>query len=65
VIGYEIASHLAVNVLFPILPSSIVFHSIHPLNVYPSLLGSFNVIVGVSIVYVVGLFAPLVHPLNT
>jgi hypothetical protein len=65
VIGYEIASHLAVNVLFPTLPSSILFPSTHPLNVYPSFVGLFNVIVSLSIVYDDGFHAPFVHPFNS
>ena len=31
--------HVAVNVLFPVLPFSMIFHSSHPANVYHSLLG--------------------------
>jgi hypothetical protein len=62
VIGYEIASQLAVNVLSPTLPFSIVLHCVHPTNVYPSFVGLFNTISPFSTVYVDGLDGLFVHP---
>ena len=63
-IGYDIASHTDVNVLYHTLHCVIILHSAHPLKMYPSLLGFLSVISAVSTVYLAGL-SPFVHPFNT
>jgi hypothetical protein len=66
---YSVASfHSATNVLSPVVHWAIhvtfTQSNVHPENSYPSLLGSTNVIVVLSIVYDDGLF-PFVHPFNS
>jgi hypothetical protein len=63
---YAIAlDHVAVNVLLPVDPVGILFPGVQPRNVYPGLVGSFNVIVGLSTVYVDGLSTLFVPPFST
>jgi hypothetical protein len=51
-----------VNVLFPILPFSILLHCVHHANVYPSFVGFFNTISSLSTVYVLGFVELFSHP---